>query len=445
VNLATGAQDIDTLDAQLTGGVKRWWYPLRHNRDLSDAWGLVADLTKTGENLSTGLFTRNGQAIRPETFMPANAEFIVSQARFGTVGDASTAKANVPVQGGTYSGISPAAIQARLVKEDGTTHVDWTVIDPAPAGGTWAAGTLPDVPMVAGVLALDLRPVDGGGNALAPVKSGGTRGVGLSLMTTGQSQLMFCYQNGAGLAIPAGSRMVVGQQTNTGLRTVVLGSAAQINRQARRGIRQALIEWDTLFPGVPAQFITIGESGTPIENFLTAGAQYGRWAALKANWNVVGPHFFAPLGHSSGATTDYQTKFTALVAEADAQFGAQKVLCLPVTRYKRATAGTLTGDALAVHWSRRGMRAWHEANRSRSFWGASMQPIFADTGEASSASDPHPQDSNSGQGRMGSIMALCAMSACRAIPDEPVGIVAATGLGTATIKVKLGRVSDFPA
>lgn len=440
-NIASGVQDINTLDAQLTSGVKKFWYPMRHNRDLSDAFGLVADLTYTNEDRPVGKFCMNGVALRPESVRPADADWAVSQTYFATPGSSATATASVPVQGGTYSGISPTAVQARLIKEDGTTHVDWTQIATA-AGGVWAAGTLPSVPMVAGILHLDIRAVDGGGSQLGNIQSGGIRGVGFHLFITGQSQAAYWYENGAGLAIPSGSRLISYVQKNTVHRRAMVGSSSAINRLARRGLRQTLIEINTLYPGVPVQFTSIAEAGQPIDQFITGGSFVARWAAVAASFGVSGPMYLTPVGHSSGADSTYQTKFTDLITLADANLGVKKVICIPVPRYKNSGA-TLAGNALQVHESRRGMRAWHELNRSRSVWGSSFACVTSETGEASVSVDPHPGDDATGQGRAGAILAFVGMSACRAIVDEPVGIVSATGRGTSTVTLTLGRISDY--
>lgn len=440
-NIATGAQDINTLDAQLTSGVKKFWYPMRNNRDLTDAWGLVADLTYTNEDKPVGKFCTNGAALRPESVRPADADWCVSQAYFATPVVMASATASVPVQGGTYTGISPAAIQARLIKEDGTTHVNWTQVATA-SGGVWAAGTLPSVPMVAGIVHLDIRAVDSGGSQLGSIQSGGIRGVGFHLFISGQSQAAYLYENGAGLAIPSGSRLISYVQKNTVHRRAVVGSASAINRLARRGWRQALIEINTLYPGVPVQFTSIAEAGQPIDQFITGGAFVARWAAVAASFGVIGQMYLSLFGHSSGADATYQTKFTDMIALADANFGAKKVICIPVPRYKNAGA-TLSGNALQVHESRRGMRAWHELNRTRSVWGSSFACVTSDTGEASPSVDPHPGDNDTGQGRAGGVLAFLGMSACRAITDEAVGIVSATGRGTSTVTLTLGRISDY--
>lgn len=442
--IATGAQDIATLDTQLTGGVKKFWYPMRHNRDLSDSFGLLADLSVVNEDKPTGKFHVNGLQLRKEAVRPSDAGFVVSQAVFATAGDMATAKANVPVQGGTYTGISPAAIQARLVKEDGTTHVNWTTVA-TPAAGSWAAGVLSNVPMVAGYLQLDIRAVDGGGSQLGNIVSGGVRGVGLHAINTGQSQMQYLYGTGSGLAITSGIRLVSMLQNNSGARRILLGSASSNARGAGRGIRQAALEWNALFPGVPCQFTTVGEAGQPIEQWITGGAYVGRWAGLAARFGVAGPHLFAPMGHSSGADGTYQTKFTDMIALKDAALGqALKDVLVPVPRYKRAGA-TLSGNALQVHESRLGMRRWHEANRTRSIWGGSWSVVTTEISEATSAADPHPGDNDTGQGRSGGLIAWACMSACRAVPDEVVGIISATGRGTSTVTLTIGRINNAPS
>ena len=437
-NLATGVQDINTLDAQLTGGVKKFWYPMRHNRDLSDKWGIASSLVITGEDKPTGKFHFNGKQLRPEALIPNDADFVVSQAIFATKGDMSTAKADVPVQGGTYTG-SPAAIQARLVKEDGTTLVDWTTIDSNLSGGTWDAGVIPNVPMTAGLLNLDIRAVDGSNNQIGDITSGGIRGVGGHMLGTGQSQRAYYDISGLGLAIPSGSRLINHRADDTATRRVVLGSASAIDRWAKRGIRQALIEWNTLFPGVPLQIDSIAEPGKPIDDFITGGAHVGRWSRMASAYGVIGPMYIAPMGHSSNAFYNYEANFTAMMAIVESIFPNQKILCMPVPRYKRSGTALL-GDAGAVHGSRLGMRNWHEANKTKSYWVPSFTVITTEN-EGNSNPDPHPGDNNTGQGRAGSIMALGLMCACGAIEDISVKITSVTGLGTNTHTLVFGKTN----
>ena len=441
VNLATGAQDIGTFDAQLTGGAKRFWYPMRHSRDLADAYGLRADLTRVNEALPTGLFNVSGRQLRPEAMRPADALWCVSNASFATAGDAATARADVPIQGGTYVGISPAAIQARLVREDGTDVVGWTVVDPAPAAGVWAAGVLPSVLMGAGIWGLDLRAVNGGGTQIGDIVSGGVRGVGLHLLHSGSSQSNFFWTNGAGMALPSGIRLVSMTQSDTTGRRTIMGSIMANGIHARRGVRQAAIEWNTLYPGVPCQFSTVSQGGTVLDAFITGGVHVGRWAALAARLGVRGPYIFAPMGHSSGADADYEGKFDVMMTQKDLSLGPAAVnVLLPVSRYKGAGTDITIGNAAQVHASRRGMRNWALANPST--WGSSFSVLHSNAGEVNATSDPHTIDTSLGQGRGGAIMAWAVMSAMRAVPDEVVGIVGATGLGTSAVTLTINRVSN---
>jgi hypothetical protein len=162
-NIANGIQDLDTLDAQLTAGSKRFRYKLQNELDLADSWGVAGDLTPALIDTPKGFVLRTSGPLRPTGFDPNRSRTQVSQCVFPTPGSAAGAVATIKTEGGTYSGITPANIQARLLNDANTEVVGWTTVDAAPAGGVWAPGQLTDVPLTAGFLRLEFRAIDGAG------------------------------------------------------------------------------------------------------------------------------------------------------------------------------------------------------------------------------------------------------------------------------------------
>lgn len=443
--IANGTQDLDGLDTLLSA-TRKFRYRMLHNADLTDAWGVAAALTVVNEDKPTGKQHVNARTLRPAAMNPAPCKGSVAQCRFATVGSSAGATARIKTPGGTYSGISPSAIQARLRKEDGTALVDWTTVA-TPAAGVWPAGQLTGVPMTAGWLFMDLRAVDGGGAQIGAEVSAMTTGAGFNLfLGSGQSQFEITYTDGS-LAIPSGIRVLAHKQFNPTAPAVYrmfLGSADDTGRGIGRGMRQAAIEINTLFPGVPIQFSTIWQSGTSVTEFGTGGAQVARWSLIAASMGVVQDFIWVPAGHSQAAGPGYQAEFEDMLAQGFAALGAPLIYCLmPVPRYSGAGTDEFAGgNADSVHWSRRGMRAWHEANRSNSYWGGSLSVVqTSETG-----SDPHPSITDRGSGRTGAILAWRAMEAIRAAASETIGLVSATKeAGGTAVRLRFGRVSNYPA
>lgn len=440
-NIANGVQSIDTLDALLTGGVKRCWYRLRSTGDFGDNWSVMGDLTVANESATTGRQNLAGRPLRPATLRPVPS-FGISQCEFGTPGDASTAFARIPVAAGTYVGIAPAAIQARLRRDDGTALVGWTTVDAAPAGGSWASGWIENVPMTVGYLALDIRAVDGAGAQIGDYVSGGVRGAGFHIIGWAQSQFAQLLDNGGGIALPDGIRYLVTKVSESGASRFYLGSTSSSSRAATLGMRQMAIEINTLFPGVPIQMSSLAQAGRPVQDWISGGPFGGRFAILAAALGPIPPHILLPMGHSSSADTNYRTYFEQVLANAHASLGDPLIYCLvPVPRYKVAGA-TMTGNALQTAASRNAMREWHEANRSISYWGGGTSIVYS-TNEPDAGSDPHPGDTNFGQGRTGAIIAWRAMEAVRAVQSESVGIVSGAFDGNDLV-LTIGRISDYP-
>jgi hypothetical protein len=437
-NIANGAQDLDTLHTLLSG-TRRFRYRMLHNRDLEDAWGVSGNLTIINEDKPAGKQNVNGRTLRPAQINPAPSIGGVSQCTFPIAGDASRATCKIKVPGGTYSGLTPAAVQARLVNEAGTSVVDWTTIDAAPAAGVWVAGELTNVPMTAGWLFMDIRLINGSSAQIGPIVSAMTSGAGFRLVIgSGQSQFAIT-ENGGSLAIPSGIRVL---HNYRGERFVFLGSADKTSRQIGVGFRRLAMEINERFPGIPIELTTILQAGEGITSFATGGAYAYLWAQTAASQAVQQPFIWMLCGHSSGANSFYQTYFEDMLAQGQAVFGEPLIYCLmPVPRYSLAGTNPATGSASQTSWSRRAMRAWHEENREISYWGGSLSVVR--TSEDVS-SDPHPDLTDYGSGRTGAIMGWRAMEAIRAITSEVIGLTGAAFSGN-DVLLTFGRVSDYPS
>lgn len=436
-NIATGAQDIATLDTLLTGTVaKKWRYRMRLQDDLADAFGVAGALTAVNTNADKVILS--GGPLRPVALSPDMVLSSPSQVRFGIAGNAATAAADIRVEGGTYTGIMPSAIQARLRKEDGTVHVNWSVIDAAPGNGVWQAGILPAVPMIAGDLTCDIRAVDGVGAQIGDIiASHGLKGTGGFSIACSQSQGVFNYYTGAGMAIPSNmrARFTYYDDGAGKWRTKALSSLNSNSRLAR-GMRQAAIEWNTLFPGVPIHFATVGIQGQAIQNFFGGGAWAFMWSSLKQLLGVVQPYVLYPMGHSASADATYETKLGSLIAKAIADLG-QPLFTIHAEVPRYAGAGT-SGSYTQVSSSRKGTRNRVANNLTTDYLAAHPQVVKCDTGDTG----PHPADTNVGQGRTGALLAWGLMMWARAVEDEPMTIIGALKVNGGTeVELVLGRAN----
>lgn len=442
-NIADGTQDLATLSSQLTSGVNRFRYRLRDESDLSDAFGVFGDMAPNLTDSAKGIIYTARGPLRPVALQPQNMGHQISQVTFATPGDSTTATCSIPVEGGTYSGITPTAMQARLVQEDQTVLVDWTTFDVAPSGGTWAAGTLTDVPMTAGYLRLDIRAVDGTGTQIGDsVSSHGLRGAGFAIGgSSGQSQLMYLWGTGGGLALSSAARVVIQRVTEAGTEIeMLLGNGGYYTtRGVTRGMRQAANEINALYPGVPIQFATIGVAGTSPSVFATGGTYVANWQALADLFGIAQSDFFQlQMGHSSNSGHDtestYRTVFEDTLAQAQTALGAPlKVILCPTPRYAGAGTGTTYGQVKAA---RDAMRSWLADNPASGFWAGSFSVVKSESSDVG----PHPSDDDQGQGRDGTLIGRALMSACGAILDEPLEITSATAEGT-SVRLSLGAIN----
>lgn len=438
--IADGSQDLDTLDVELTGGVKRFRFRLLSQTDLADDYSLITDLVPSNISAPDGKLLLTSGPLRPVALMPNMSRDCISQAVFGTTGDVATAFATVYTEGGTYTG-SPSAIQARLLNEAGAEVVGWTVVDPDPIEGFWSPGQITNVPITTSFLRCEFRAVDGVGSQIGEsVFSYGLRGAGFRVLTQAQSQLMYLWENGGGIALPAGMRLVVTKASSSGVRSTMLSTSTDNDRGAVRGMRQAAIEINTLYPGVPIEFDTVGQSGTGLQEFYTGGAHAGRWSALRDYQGIVQPFYMLFMGHSE-ATTSYYNKVATVVSFYESEYASGIAnLHVPVPRYYNSGSDELAGgNANAVYMSRNGARQYCIDNPVRNKWMGSWSTIK--TGEPLAASDPHPSNDDEGQGRSGGMLGWALMSACRAVVYEPFGFIEAKASGSTAIILRLGPIN----
>lgn len=417
-NIASGVQSIATLDTLLSGTIsKRWNYRMLQQDALTDAFGVAAALT--GVNTTVDKVLLSSGPLRPVALAPAFGRASCSQVRFGTPGVTATATADIKTEAGTYSGITPAAIHARLRKEDASVLVNWQVVDAAPAGGVWAASQFTAVPMTAGELTVDYKAVDGGGAQLGDiVSSHGIKGTGFNVLGCSQSQGMYLFETGGGVAIPAEMRSQMSYMVGSTYRQKRL-SSINTNSRVGRGMRRAAMEIHALFPGFPIHFATVGVSGQPIGEFIGAGSFAGNWAAMKTFLGTVQPYALYPMGHSTNADANYETNLNSLVAKATADVGAPiGILHAATPRYAGAGTG---GNFTQVEFARTGIRNRVANNPSTDYFAASPQVVKNDTGDTG----PHPMDADVGHGRSGALYAWGLMMWARAVEDEPITLTGA--------------------
>lgn len=439
-NIANGSQDIDALTSQLTGGSRRFRYRMLDKSDLADSFGVAGDLTTVNESAENGFILRTGGDLRPRVLRPNTTSHHVSQAVFGTAGDVSTAYADVTVEGGAYSGVSPDAIQARLLSSAGAEVVGWTVVDANPANGTWAESTLSDVPMTTGMLELQFRAVDDAGSQIGEiVRSDGLRGVGFSVLMQGQSQLMYMWGADAGLRLPTNVTPLVTKHTESGTEEAFLGTGeSNITYYITRGMAQLCAEIATLYPGYPIHISTVGQSGRSLEEWNTGGPYVGRWAGISNFWGVKFPYYLLWMGHSNNSTSigGYRADLEGTVGQAEVALGAPvRHVIAPTARYAQAAEG---GSFVAVSENRQAQRDWFEDNKSRAWLIGSMSHIVCETGDLG----PHPNDTDAGQGRSGAMLAWGLLTACRAVADQPLEIASATDLGD-SVELRLGATNTL--
>lgn len=440
-NIASGAQSIDTLHSLFTGGARVSRYLMLTHTDFSDVWELAGALTEVNVDNPGQRRAFPGGPVRPMGLYPARTRDQVSQCVFAAVGDISTAAGTVRVEGGTFStSLFPtlSTVRARLVGvSTGTVWRDWTPLSTNVGAGTWAAADFANVPAKAEFMALQFAGFDASGAMVTRVIcSHGMRGVGFCALNSGQSQLMYLWANGGAFTVPNGLNLITTIQEGT----LTSGVESAVNTYQRiinpymnagvgiaRGMLQAAVEINALFPGYPIQLMTVGKSGEPIGrmspisvNNPSAGGSYyyNRWQRLAEALGVIPPHYLQLVGHSSGSDSTYRIIFEEMLAEAVSRFGNPiKVLSVDVPRYSGAGTGSLHTQVQAA---RRLTREWIEDN-AEGYHG----PSFGCVQTSESGSDPHPSNDDLGQGRTGALMAWQLLAAARAVEDVIVAPVAA--------------------
>lgn len=450
--IAGGVQDLDTVHALLAGGLRKFRYPLLNETDLADAWG-GESLLAVNEDRTAGRVAYPCGPLRPVPLVPARTADCISQVVFATPGDPATARADIRVEGGSYSGLPAVArVQARLVNESQAVVHDWidlAATAPSAGAGTWAASAgFAAVPMQASYLRCDFRALDSGGAVIAgPVPGYGLRGAGFHILGQAQSQLAQLVTAGAPLAVTQGTRAIATVQDGNEFvagdpligeldkpatpyitRSYMIGSATDGGRGVRHGIRAMFNEVNAIHPGVPVQYSNVALGGTGLAAYSdyaapgTPGELAGRWAGLRTGLGVVQPFFLLLLGHSSGPA-DTEGKLARVVAWSQLHFGTPiRYLHASVPRYRAAGTGS---NFTATANSRNGARAWCDANPAMNLWLGSWSTVFTTlvAGAEGAVSDPHSDlGSPFGQGRTGALIGLGLLMAARAVPDVPIGI-----------------------
>lgn len=413
-NIANRVQSLDTLDALLTGTVsKRWRYKMQQQDSLTDSFGVSGALTPVNTTVNKVLLS--GGPVGPNALMPTYTRALASQVLFGTVGAPLTAFADIKIEGGTYTGITPAAIHARLRKEDGTVLRNWQVADAAPSGGVWAASQFSAVPGTAGWLTCDYKAVDDGGAQIGDIVSSfGWKGAGFNVLCESQSQGAFLFEAGGGYAIPAASRIqtLVTSAVSNGV-VKKLSDLNAVNR-ASKGVRQWGIELDTLYPGWPICISTVGVGGLPLSDWATGGGQAASWGTFKTIVGLWQPGYLMFIGHSN-PDTSYETVLGNVIAKATADVG-------PFLGYLHAGTSRYQGDTTGNPKSHRESTRARVANNPSTDWYAA-HPLV--TKSDTSDQGPHPMDADVGKGRHGALLAWGQMGRCGAVEDEPLTFVAA--------------------
>lgn len=420
-DIANGVQDIGTLDGLMTGTpVKKWRYRMLQQDMLTDAFGVAGALVP--ENTTVDKFNLSCHPLRPIALKPNASEASTAQVVCSTPLVAATATANIKIEGGTYTGITPAAIHARLRKEDGTVLAgfDWTVVDPAPAVGIWAASQFSNVPMTAGWLTVDFKAVDGGGATLGDIVSGHWKSAGFHFMPQGQSQIARLMDLGTSLVIPSGARLQLVDTISGGAFRAKRVTAASATGRITNAMRQVVVETDALYPGVPVTVTSVAVGGQSLNQWHTGGAYAAIWANAKTFFGHAQSFFGYFVGHSN-ADAAYQTTLNTVIAKRDADFGVPLRNMHEITG--RNAGVTLVGASdLNI---RQAIWARILANPTTDVFATNIPAVRKmDTND----NGGHDAPNNVGHGRRGAGIAWALMGpfGARLINDEPVTLVSVT-------------------
>ena len=435
-NIANGTQDLATLHSSMTSGTKKWRYRMLLQDTLNDSFGIASTLNVVNTTVDKVLLSSG--PIRPANLTPNFVLNSASMALFSTPGVAASAVSDIFAEGGTFSGISPAAIHARLRKEDGSTLAAWRVVDAAPAGGTWQPYTFANVPLTAGDLTCDFKAVDGSGAQIGDiVASHGIKGSGFFMMHCSQSQGTFLHSTGTGSTSPANMRAQVTFYDDPASRWRTKRiSSLNANSRVAKGMRRQAAEFNALYPGVPIHIATVGVQGQAIQNFAGGGAYAFLWSSMKSLLGTVQPFVLMMMGQNSGADATYEAKLNAVIAQAITDLGQPiHILHAEVPRYSGIGSNSTFTQVLAC---REGTRARVANNPTTDKLMAHPLVVKCDSNDVS----PHPMDANVGQGRSGALLAWGVMSYIRAVEDVPLKIATATLFnGKTQVKLTLDKVN----
>lgn len=421
---ASGTLSPAGLAAAMTSGTLRCHYPLSRVNDYADATLQRADLVEVTRDVSLRRWTRPANGIRPnlQTITPTPTIDCMSQVEVWGANPSAT----IRVPGGTYTANPEiVAIQSRLISMDtGAVIRDWTTTDAAPTATTYAPGAFQNVLVSNGVCRIEQRAVDSEGQQVGNiVDCSGLVGAGFHLVCTGETHFTRMQSNISNdQTLPTGNRAYLVSVATSAISRDML-SIDPTNRIDRgRGLARWVQEVNARFPGVPITISTLAGAGAAITAFTPGGSAVARWQTLATAYGVTQPYMLLPLGHVTGADTNYRTQYQALIAEATLRLGAPlRVISAPVPRYARA--GT-ESNFIAGNFSRNRMREWARDNPNIGYWVTSLGSIESE-GDPSS-SNINPTFFDRGTGRIGSVLGHAAMAAVGAIPQRTAGIVSGT-------------------
>ena len=418
-NIASGAQDLATLDTLMTGTpVKKWRYRMLQQDMLTDAFGVAGALT--GVNTSADNINLSCRPLRPIALTPDVCEATTSQIVAATLADPNTATTTIKIEGGAYTG-SPFAIHSRLRKEDGAvlSGYDWAVADAAPAAGRWAASQRTGVPKTQGWLTVDFKAVDSGGSQIGDIVSGHWKSAGTNIQAEGQSQFARLFDAGSAIALPANIRLNVIDTNSGGPFRSKKPHILNTNSRITNGIRQLAIEINTLFPGVPITITSVAVSGASLVEWTTGGLYAALWANAKTFLGIVQPFLGVWVGHSNPDAA-YESTLNNAIAKRNADFGTPICNLHELTpRYSGSSLNT------AVQANRIGI--WNRV-KNNPLTDFIMTGISAVCKRDTSDVGPHDAANNVGQGRHGAGLAWGVMGkqGAKLVNDEPLTLVSVT-------------------
>ena len=253
----------------------------------------------------------------------------------------------------------------------------------------------------------------------------------MNLVLESQSQGTFLQDTGNGKASTATARLQVIHNNLTGTAWRVKKiSANNSNSRVARGVREFAEEINTLYPGMPISWSSVGVQGNSLSQWAAGGVFEALWGQLKALHGTPQPFALYMLGHSN-PTASYETVLGNVIAKCTSDYATPaRILHADTARY--AQSGT-TGSHTDSLNAREGIRDRVANNLTTDWFAAHPQVIKCDSND----NGPHPMDADVGQGRHGALLAWGIMGRVRAVEDEPVTLTTATKISGGTV-VRLG-------